>query len=67
MQQCDFCGEPLGPEETALGWPLLTDEGLICPRCLGYEAYCRQCGRLLNSDLEAWLCQACQEPRAPQS
>jgi hypothetical protein len=59
---CDHCGSRVTAEEAALGWPIVSEYGTLCPACFGEEAYCR-CGAVLPATDDCSECDACARER----
>ena len=58
---CSVCNRIPSSEELACSWPIAALDGkLVCPDCYGDEAYCRECGHLLNAIDESPVCPNCE-------
>jgi len=65
--RCEHCNRSLTLEELAKNWPIFALNGLlICPSCYGDEAFCSQCGALLDANTDVTVCDACREAEETQ-
>jgi hypothetical protein len=57
---CTECGREITPAESALGWPILDTDRLLCPSCYGDEAWCAVCGTLMPAYQDISTCEVCR-------
>jgi len=57
---CTKCHAYCTESEIALGWPLSSDDNLLCPSCLGDEAFCSDCGEVKSACTEDEYCERCR-------